>query len=385
MTRKVCIVINSRANYGRSKSILSAIKNQSDLELQLVVGASALLYRYGDVSKIIKNDGYKINAYVHSIIEGETPQTMAKSTGLSIIELSNHFENLKPDIVLTVADRFETIATAISASYMNIVLAHTQGGEKSGSIDESVRHSITKLAHIHFPATQKAKQNIIKMGENPKNVFLTGCPAMDLIPKKKSKINQVFFDKYGGVGPKIDVSKPYIVVLQHPVTTEYGSGFNQINQTLKAIKLFEKSDTQIVWLWPNVDAGSDDISKGLRMYREKYNPRNIHFFRNFSPEDYITLIANSKCIVGNSSSGLREGSYLGIPCVNIGNRQVERERGKNVIDVGYDYKSIFNAINLQINQHYKPSKLYGNGNAGKKIASFLSKVDLNINKKLFYK
>ena len=163
--RKVCVVVNSRANYGRIKSFMYHAQRSNKIELQLIVGASALLYRFGSAIDIIKSDGFEPNAVVHSILEGETPTTMAKSTGLGIVELATHFENLKPDIVLTVADRFETLATAVASSYMNITLAHTQGGEVTGSIDESVRHAITKLAHIHFPATERAAEYLERMGE----------------------------------------------------------------------------------------------------------------------------------------------------------------------------------------------------------------------------
>ena len=178
--RKVCVVVNSRGNYARIKSVMKSIRTHSGLELQLIVGASALLHRFGSVVNVLREDGFEPDSLVHSIVEGETPTTMAKSTGLGIVELATHFENLKPDIVLTVADRFETIATAIAASYMNIPVAHTQGGEVSGSIDESVRHAVTKLSHIHFPATKRARDFLCRMGELPEAVHLTGCPSLDL-------------------------------------------------------------------------------------------------------------------------------------------------------------------------------------------------------------
>jgi len=179
--RNICVVVASRANYGRIKSVMHHIQEHPDLELQLVVGASALLYRYGMVIDVMIRDGFEPSAKVYFVLEGENPTTMAKSTGLAIIELSTIFERLKPDIVLTVADRYETIATAIAASYMNIPVAHTQGGEITGSIDESVRHAITKLAHLHFPATDKAAERLIKMGEDPRTVHVTGCPSLDLL------------------------------------------------------------------------------------------------------------------------------------------------------------------------------------------------------------
>lgn len=385
MRRKVCVVVNSRANYGRIKSFMRAAQDHPGIELQLIVGASALLSRFGAVIDIIRNDGFEPNSVLYSILEGETPTTMAKSTGLAIVELATHFENLKPDVVLTVADRFETLATAVAASYMNIPLAHTQGGEVTGSIDESVRHAITKLAHIHFPATERARDYLVRMGESPSSVYLTGCPSLDLLVDIDLSLPLDIFDRYKGVGESLDASKPYIVVLQHPVTTEYGQGFSQINETLRAIDRLSKRGVQVVWLWPNVDAGSDDVAKGLRVYRETYKPKNIHFFRNFSPEDYGRLINNACCLVGNSSSGLREGAFLGVPCVNIGTRQFGRERALNVIDVPHESGEIEKAIIKQMDHgRYSSSSLVGDGKTGKRMAELISTADLSINKVLNY-
>ncbi len=379
---KICVVVNSRANYGRIKSVLHEINKHTGLELHLIVGASALLYRFGNVKEIIESDGFEISGRVYLIVEGENPTTMAKSTGMAIMEFATMFENLQPDIVVTVADRFETMATAIAASYMNIPLAHTQGGEVTGSIDESVRHAVTKLSHIHFAATRQAAENIIRMGEDPSNVHCTGCPSIDIISDLDLELPTDIFHRYKGVGPDIDPEKPFLVVLQHPVTTEYGEGLQQVNETLAAI---EKIRMQTVWLWPNVDAGSDDISKGLRMYREKKNPEFIHFFRNFSVEDYARLIHNSACLVGNSSSALREGAFIGVPAVNIGTRQANREHGSNVIHVNYDAKEIEKAIKKQIkNGRYEKSTLFGDGRAGELITEILCKAKINIQKHLHY-
>ena len=380
--RKICVVVNSRANYGRIKSVLREINKSPTLELQLILGASALLHRFGDVQEIVRADGFKISSKVYLIVEGENPTTMAKSTGMAIMELATMFENMKPDIVVTVADRFETMATAVAASYMNIPIAHTQGGEITGSVDESVRHAVTKLSHIHFAATEKAAKNIIKMGEDPSSVYCTGCPSIDVIADLDLSLPPDIFHRYKGVGPDLDASRPYLVVLQHPVTTEYGDGIIQINETLKAV---EAIGMQTAWLWPNVDAGSDDIAKGLRKYREKKNPDFIHFYRNFSVEDYARLINNCACIVGNSSSALREGAFLGVPAVNIGTRQARREHGENVIHVNYNSDEIEDAIRRQIkNGRYKKSNLFGEGLAGEQITDILAKVEVNIQKKLFY-
>jgi UDP-hydrolysing UDP-N-acetyl-D-glucosamine 2-epimerase len=380
--RKICVVVNSRANYGRIKSVMRAVAKHPKLELQLLVGASALLHRFGSVIDVIRSDGFEPTAVVHSMVEGETPTTMAKSTGLGILELASQFENIKPDVVLTVADRFETIATAIAASYMNIPVAHTQGGEVTGSIDESVRHAVTKLSHIHFPSSQRAYEFLLRMGEDPETVHLTGCPAMDVVADSDLSLPPDLFERYAGVGADLDAKKPYLVVLQHPVTTEYGRGFAQIGETLEAIS---KIGMQVAWLWPNVDAGSDDISKGLRVFRERHNPDYLHFYRNFSPEDYVRLLDNCACLVGNSSSGLREGAFMGVACVNIGTRQQGRERAENVMDVGYDAKAIEAAVRRQLKHgKYPRSELFGDGTAGVQIADILATAQFRIQKMLSY-
>jgi UDP-hydrolysing UDP-N-acetyl-D-glucosamine 2-epimerase len=381
--RKICVVVNSRANYGRIKSVLEAARAHPTLDVQMIVGASALLHRFGSVIDIIRNDGFEPSATVHSIVEGETPTTMAKSTGLAIIELATQFENLKPDVVVTVADRFETIATAIAASYMNIPLAHTQGGEVTGSIDESVRHAVTKLAHIHFPATKLAGDYLVRMGEDPSTVHFTGCPSIDAIASIDLSVPDDMFEKYRGVGAPLDFSKPYIVVLQHPVTTEYGQGLAQIEETLTAV---HRLGMQTVWLWPNVDAGSDQVSKGIRLYRERKQPTNIHFYINFAVEDYARLINNASCLIGNSSSALREGAFLGVPAVNIGTRQGGREHGPNVMHVPYDAAQIETAVRKQLaHGRYPRSTMFGDGTAGAKIADVLATAEFKIQKRLTYK
>ena len=258
--KRVCVVVNSRANY-ENKISTYRNKKHKNLKLQIILGASTLMDRFGSVSDIIEKDGFKISEKVYSI-KREIINYDAKSTGLAIIELSNIFENSKPDMVLTVADRFETLATAVAASYMNIPLVHTQGGEVTGSIDESVRHAITRLANIHFPATLKSKKNLIKMGEKKDSIFLTGCPSIDLaykVSKGKKRINvENILKKYKGVGNKFNENRNYIIVVQHPVTTEYFKTEKQISETIKAIK---KLKINTIWLWPNIDAGNDIISK----------------------------------------------------------------------------------------------------------------------------
>ena len=307
---------------------------------------------------------------------------MAKSTGMAIMDLSTQFENLRPDVVLTVADRFETIATAIAASYMNIPVAHTQGGEVTGSIDESVRHAVSKLAHVHFPATELAKDYLLRMGEEEVRVHMTGCPAIDLIADLDLALPPDLFTSNKGVGATLDPSQPYLVVLQHPVTTEFGQGFEQVQETLAAVLAL---DMQTAWLWPNVDAGSDDVSKGLRMHREINGDGKLHFYRNFTPEDYARLIANAACLIGNSSSGLREGAFLGTPTVDVGTRQARREHGENVVHAGYDRAEVETKARQQIaHGRYSKSALFGDGSAGRQIADVLAGAPVSVQKRLSY-
>jgi UDP-hydrolysing UDP-N-acetyl-D-glucosamine 2-epimerase len=383
--RKVCVVVNSRANYGRIKSFLRAAMDHPDLELQLIVGASALLYRFGSAIDIIRGDGFEPQAIVHSVVDGETPVTMAKSVGLGTIELATHFEALKPHLVLTVADRFETIATAIAASYMNIPVAHTQGGEVTGSIDENVRHAITKLSHIHFPATQRAREFLLRMGERPDTIHVTGCPSIDVLVENDLALPKDIFARNKGVGADLDVSKPYVMVMQHPVTTEYGEGLTQIEATLKAVDRIGRQGMQVIWLWPNADAGSDDVAKGLRVFRENNDPDYLHLYRNFSPEDYARLLNNAVCMIGNSSSGLREAAYLGTPSVNIGTRQRGRDRAQNVIDTPHNAEAIYRAIERQVaHGRYPNSLMFGDGSSGKRIADILATASLQLEKSLSY-
>ena len=380
MKRKICCVLGHRANYSSIKSVLLAIKKKSDLTLQIILISSAILEKYGSIRKILKSDGLNVNLELPILLEGETPQTMAKTTGLGLIELSTAFSFLRPDIVIVVGDRFETMSTTLAAAYNNIIIAHTMGGELSGTIDESIRHAITKFAHIHFPANSDATRRIIKMGENPKFVFNTGCPRIDIVKdimNKKKKFNLDYLNKEG-VGDKINFNKNFIILSQHPVTTEYGDAFDQITLTLNAISSL---DFQTIILWPNPDAGSDDIAKGIRRFRENNSLKKIRFIKNVPLETYIILMSKTKCLVGNSSSGIREGAYIGTPVVNIGSRQNNRARGKNVLDVKHNIKEISNAIKKQVKHgFYKSEMLYGDGNAGIKIARILNKIDVKVQK-----
>ena len=382
--RKVAVVITARPSYARIKTVLEAIGEHPELELQLVVGASALLERYGSVVDVIRADGFKPDAQVYMVVEGENPVTTAKSTGLGIVELATIFDNLRPDVVISVADRYETIATAIAASYINLPVAHVQGGEVTGSIDEKVRHAVTKLSNLHFVANEAASRRVIQMGEDPAKVFITGCPSVDLARRVIESRDWQNFDpfRYLGVGAHFDTRGGYLVVMQHPVTTEYEDAQHQIEETLAAI---ESLAQPTFWFWPNVDAGSDRISKAIRHFRETRSAPYLYFLKNMPPEDFLRLLLGAKCLVGNSSVGIRESAYLGVPVVNIGGRQAGRDRGPNVLDVPYQREAIESAITLHLTSgKQKSHHLYGDGYAGRKIADLLARAPLDIDKRLTY-
>ncbi len=236
--RKVCVVVTARPSYSRVRSVLAALQARPDVEMQLVITASALLDRYGNVSTVIEDDGFPITAKVYSIVEGETLVTSAKSTGLGVVELSSVFDALRPDVVVTIADRFETLATAVAASYTNIPVAHLQGGEVTGSIDEKVRHAVTKLADLHFPSTKLAAENLIRLGEAPETIHCTGCPSIDIAAEIRDSGEADSFDpfeEYGGVGARFSPDEDFVIVMQHPVTTEFASATTQITETLDAV------------------------------------------------------------------------------------------------------------------------------------------------------
>lgn len=378
--KKICVFIGSRANYSSIRSVLKKLRDSDNFELSIVAGASALLDRFGMVVNQIKKEGFEITAEIHVIIEGETPITMAKSAGLCIIESATILNNIQPDLVFVIGDRFEVLGFATAAAYMNIPIAHTMGGEVSGSIDESVRHVVTKLSHIHFPATELSAQRIRMMGEPEDNIFTVGCPRIDeikeILDKKIDVADELFAH---GVGSTFDLSKPFFVALYHPVTTEYGQGIKQIKTILDVV---DKMAINTVMFWPNADAGSDDIARGIRSLRERSCLEHFRFRKNLPMDVFITLVDNCSCMIGNSSSAIREGAFIGVSAVNIGTRQDGRERGKNVIDVGYSADEIRAAIEKSVKHgKYERDTLYGDGLASERIVEILRNTDMKIQKR----
>jgi UDP-hydrolysing UDP-N-acetyl-D-glucosamine 2-epimerase len=380
--KKICVVVASRANLARITTVLEAVRDHPALELQVIAAASALLERYGCAVEVLEASGFTPDAKIPFIIEGQTPAMMARSTGLGLLELPTAFERLEPDTVVTVADRFETIATAIAGAYMNIPVAHTQGGEVSGSIDESVRHAVTKLSHIHFPATELSARRVIAMGEDPRFVFNVGCPSIDLAARVRPGTRRDALVDHCGSGTPIDPEQPFLLVMQHGVTTEYGHGLDQMAATLRAVSSI---GMQALVFLPNVDAGSADITTGIRQFREQGLAQRCHFVRNLRAEDFARLMIHCACMIGNSSAALREGAYLGTPAVSVGTRQRDRECARNVVFTTQDPGDIAEAIRAQITHgRYERSDLFGSGTAGRDIAGVLAMVNPPVQKRLHY-
>ncbi len=383
--RKICVFLGGRANYSSIKSAMKAIKEHPDLTLQVILGGQALTDKYGDLEDILINDGFSADEKVHMLVAGDKPVSMVKTAGLGMLGIADALEHLEPDFLIVVGDRYEVMAATIAAAYMNIRVAHTMGGEVTGTIDESIRHAITKFAHVHFPANKDAGERIIKLGEEPEHVYVVGCPRVDHVHdllERDPSMPMDLYEEFGGVGPEFDLSEPFLLVSQHPVTTEYGEAKQQIIKTIRACV---RTGLNIMILWPNADAGTEGISTGIRQYREEHPGARIHAFKNLPNDVYTRLMKNTACLVGNSSSGIREGAYIGTPCVNIGSRQNGRERGQNVIDADTDEDQIYEAIEKQIAHGPYPSEpIYGDGHAGERIADILSKVEVNVQKRIVY-
>jgi UDP-hydrolysing UDP-N-acetyl-D-glucosamine 2-epimerase len=386
MKKKICFVILSRANYGSIKSVIFEFKKDTSFKSFIITGASANEDKFGNVSEVIEKD-FKIDFKINMPSRPESLIGMPQTVGSGLIELPIVLDKIKPDLVFAVGDRYETMTTVLSSSYMNIPIAHTMGGEITGTIDESIRHAITKFSHLHFVSNKDAYRRVIRLGENKRFVFNVGCPRNDLIRielKRKNIESSFRYLNKHGVGCKINSDEKFLILLYHPVTTEFGKNKNYAEILLNAVL---KLNIKCLILWPNADSGSDEISKKIRIYREKGKLNNFRLVKNLPPEVYINILNNSKCIVGNSSSAIRDGSFLGVPAVNVGSRQNKRLQGKNVINAKVNQNEILKALKCQIkkNKKYKSEKIYGDGYSAKKILKCIKKIKkINIQKTITY-
>lgn len=407
--KKILVPICNRAHYGRLRQVLKSIKENSRLELQVIVAVPAAydyffanlrnsqphswllslpwylraraLSFFGGKNQIFKNDflakkliadGFEINGYIPMFLDGGVSDTMAKSVGLGIPRIVEEMKKLKPDVVFINADRFEMMAVALAASCMNIPIAHNEGGDISGTIDESIRHAITKLSHVHFTSTEQSRKRVIQMGEDPQNVFAVGSPAIDAIKNLDLSINKNIFSK-------LDSSKPFLLTLLHPVATLATQENSLMAQNL--ISAFKDLKMPTVLLGSNIDAGSDEVGKTIRNWIENENPDYIFLTKHLHPDDFYRVLNKASCAVGNSSSFIREGAYFGTPAVLIGSRQQNRERASNTIEVGIESAQIKQAILSQLSQgRYQPSFIFGDGNASQKIADILATIQPSIQK-----
>jgi UDP-hydrolysing UDP-N-acetyl-D-glucosamine 2-epimerase len=379
----VLFCVGSRANYASIRSAIKACIKHTNINTKVLVYASAASGEFGQLTKVMSDDSVEVSSIINTLVLGDSPQQMAESTGLALVKLPQAISDLAPQVVVTVGDRYETLAVAIAASYMNVVLAHTMGGEITGSIDESIRHAITKLAHLHFPATELAAKNIKNLGEEKESIHMVGCPRLDLVSELAGLgIQQLegILEQFGW-GDFVDVSKPFLLVSQHPVTTEFYSADEQIKSTLDAL---DTLNYPTILLWPNSDAGHEHFNKVIRGWLGKRVDYPRRLFRNLPPLTYLKLMSLTSCLVGNSSSGIREGSLIGTPVVNIGSRQLGRESSENVLHADASVEKIVSAINRQISHGtFLPSRLYGDGNAGERIAEILgSQISVPIQKRL---
>ncbi len=380
--RKITVVTGTRAEYGILYPVLKAIEAKQELRLSLVATGMHLSHEFGYTIKEIEKDGFKIAANVDMVLSSDTVGAMAKSVGLGIIEMAQTWEQLKTDIILVLGDRVEPLAATIAGTYMNIPVAHIHGGDVCGNIDDSARQAITKFAHIHFPATKKSAERIVNMGEDEWRVHIVGSPALDVILNKALLPAEALANQLG-----LDLSQPVVLVVQHSVTTQVDEAPVQMRETCEAIV---ELGYPAVIIYPNSDAGGRRMIKVIKE-SEKYP--FIKTFKSLAREEYLSLMRVASVMVGNSSSGIIEAPSFGLPAVNIGIRQEGRERGKNVIDVGYNQQEIIKAIRRAttdkefLDEVKRCESPYGDGNASARIAEILSSIEITpqlLQKKITY-
>ncbi len=370
--RKVLLITERRADYSRFKPIINEIKKDKILDYRLVVTGLHLLKSHGNTKNEIKSDNFKISKEIKNFQDdgkNTTGAGMAKAMGKVFLQLSEYVEKIKPDIILSGFDIGANFVLTVVGAHLNIPVAHIQGGEVTGSIDESLRHAMSKFSNYHYVANNDAKKRLVKMGEISKDVHVVGCPSIDALLLEKELNLKKLLKKF-----RLNEKKKFLLLIQHPITTEVSRSENQIVKTLKAIR---KSSIQTLIILPNNDSGYLNIVK-------KIKKSEFRWTKTLTLSEYKTLLKNCSVLVGNSSSGIHEASTFKIPVVNIGSRQNKRLKPKNVVNVAHDEKQIFKAIKLVLKKNFKAkiSKIknpYGNGRSAKKIVNLLKNIDLNRN------
>jgi len=380
--RQICVVLVDRANYGRLKPVMEAIEASKGLELQVIAAGTMVLERFDRTVELVRADGFRVSSEVYMELEGSTPVTMAKSVGFGIVEFSNELQRLHPDFVVIIGDRYEALSASMAAAFMNIPVVHLQGGEVSGSIDESIRHSVTKFAQYHFPATQRAADYLVRMGEDPDTILGIGCPSSDIALRLDRKVDSEVVNGRGS-GIDLDPTDPFLLIVFHPVTTDYGTEYDQMIALLTAL---DRLSIQSLLLWPNIDAGSDHISKAIRVFRDQGMKQPwLRVLTNLTPDDYLRVLAAAACAIGNSSSFVRDASFFGTPIALVGNRQDGREMTEQVLRVSPIAEQIERAVRAQLDHgRYPPSALYGDGHVAEKFVQRLQELKPYVQKRLAF-
>ncbi|HDL1057004.1 TPA: UDP-N-acetylglucosamine 2-epimerase (hydrolyzing) [Enterococcus faecium] len=365
--KKILIVSGTRADYGIYKPVAENLL-QDNWDVSFVVSGMHLSHKYGFTKELILADGFRISGEVQSLFLENNKGNMARSVALEINGFTNIFEQTSPDFVLLLGDRGEMLAAAIACLYLGIKTAHIHGGEVSGTVDESIRHAITKIASVHFAATEKSKERLIKMGEDSWRVFPVGAPRIDTILNNRLPSFRDIKEKYHLKFEK----KKYVLQVFHPVVTELE---NIEKQILALINSMEQQSQPIIGILPNSDAGSEIIRK---MY-QKYLKTDIIYITNLEPEEYLTILKECKFMIGNSSSGIIEAASFKIPVINLGTRQNGREQSKNIINANLNENEIETALNkIQDPQFIKSLKnvknIYGDGNSSRRITKTLNQI-----------
>ncbi|RLQ97144.1 UDP-N-acetylglucosamine 2-epimerase [Falsibacillus albus] len=374
MTRKItkiCVVTGTRADYGIYIPLLEKLQIHHRFELSILAAGMHLSPAHGHTINEIKRDGFNITGKVDTILINHTEGNMAKSIGMGILGMTQHFETQPPDLVIILGDRGEMLAAAIAAAHLNIPVAHLHGGEISGSIDESVRHAITKLSHIHFPATSQSAARIQKLGEDPWRIFNVGSLRVEQILSGNLPLFETVTEKYSlPITPK-----QFILYIFHPVSFECGSIQMQASLTLK--KILAKN-LPVICILPNTDAGADEV---MMAYQNISHDNQVFYIKNFQQADYLTILQNARCLIGNSSSGIIEAASFHVPVLNVGSRQQGRERSGNVIDVTPDPADIESGIDLLFSADFQKKvnevrNVYGAGKTTEKIINTLENIEI---------
>jgi len=373
VTRKIGVLTTGRADYGICLPILKAIQSSPNLTLQLLVTGMHVSPEFGLYEQAVSQDGFDIHERIEVLVSSDTPEGTAKSMGLAALGFAQAFSKSRPDVLVVVGDRFEVHAVVSAAVPFRIPIAHVHGGEiTEGAIDEIFRHSITKMSHIHFATTSVYAKRIAQMGEEPWRIFVTGAPGLDNLLTGKIPTQKAIEEQF-----RIDLNKPTLLATYHPVTRATQAVENKLDFLFSAIKAL---GVQVVFTYPNADAGGRELVLQVEAFQKKYN--NARLVINASQDSYIGLMKYVTAMVGNSSSGIIEAPSFELPVVNIGNRQAGRLRAANVIDVNYTEAEIFQGLQKAISENFQKQlkglvNPYGTGHAGPKIGKILQEIDLD--------